>query len=126
MSPVLVLLPILAAGLAGTIFAVSAMDTDDQFVLRERNLRAVEAKQLESAVVTAPNPIPDSGGRRGDSADCRAGAEDGALRNPWRCTVRYPSGDIVRYRITVRPDRRFRGANRDGSLVVYGCCAGEP
>jgi hypothetical protein len=128
MSPAMLALPAVLAGIAGTIVAVSNREPGEAFVLRQERLRPVEAAQLEAAVKRAPNALPGSGGARGDSAKCTSrGKEAGStLRNPWTCVVRYPSGDRVRYRVTVASDRSFHGASRGNVLVIDGCCAGSP
>jgi hypothetical protein len=123
-SPVLIIVPVLAVGVAGTLVAVRAREGDDAFALRQESLAPVSGQALERLVASADNPIPESGGRPGESAECRPGG-GGERRNPWTCTVRYPSGDVVEYRVLVRPDRSIRGANADGTLIVTGCCAAE-
>ena len=124
MSPVIVLVPVLAVGVAATVVAGRAREADDAFVLRQERLAPVQPRSLERLVASADNPIPGSGRRPGERADCRPGGS-GERRNPWTCTVRYPSGDVVEYTVVVRPDRSIRGQSADGTLIVTGCCAGE-
>ncbi|HEX8123195.1 MAG TPA: hypothetical protein VF549_18225 [Solirubrobacteraceae bacterium] len=122
-SPAFLVLPAVLAGIAGTVVAVAGREPGDTFVLRQKRLQPVKAAELEAAVKQAPNALPGSGGGRGVSARCTSRGE-GTLGNPWRCVVVYPSGDRIRYRVTVTPDRRFHGTAP--ALDIRGCCAGEP
>ncbi|HEX8207814.1 MAG TPA: hypothetical protein VF587_17240 [Solirubrobacteraceae bacterium] len=124
-SPVLLVAPALAAGVAGTALAMTARDPGDAFVLDQSRQSPVRPAELEASVIRAPNALPGSGGGRGRSARCTTNA-GGELRNPWTCVVRYKSGDVARYRVTVSPDRSWRGATKGNVLVIEGCCAGQP
>ena len=119
----LLIVPVLLCGLFGTVVAATGRDGDPVFQLDQKRLRPVQAADLERLVADAPNPIPGSGGRKARRAECRGGRDD-ELQNPWSCVVRYPSKDVVRYRVRIAADRSYRGENRDGSLVVFGCCVG--
>ena len=121
--PAVLVLPSVVAAVLGSVVAASNRDAGDSFVLNQEQLQPVQAAELEAAVVRAPNALPGSGGGRGNSARCRSRG-GGELRNPWTCVVRYPSGDVIRYRVTVDPDRSFEGASRGNVLVISGCCAG--
>jgi hypothetical protein len=48
----------------------------------------------------------------------------GELRNPWVCTVKYPVGASVRYRVVIDPNGQVHGVNGDRSLTVYGVLCG--
>ena len=120
--PALLVLPALAAGILGTVVSAGGRESDDAFKLDQR-LNPVQPGQLEATVVRAPNALPGSGGRPGRTAKCTSRGS-GELRNPWVCVVRYPSGDVVRYRVTVNPSRSWMGVTP--VLTIRGCCAGSP
>jgi hypothetical protein len=116
-----VILPILVIGAIGTAAAVIGRESDTEFIFQQRNLAALTPAVLEHFVASAPDPRPGMGRRRGARALCSSNGA-GELRNPWVCTVSYPVGASVVYRVTVSPTGKVDGSNRDGSLVVYGCC----
>jgi hypothetical protein len=119
-----VLISILAIGLAATAVAViSRSDSDSAFVFQQRNLTPVTSAVLQRFVASAPDPRPGTGKHRGVGARCRSEGL-GELRNPWVCTVKYPVGPSVRYRVVIDPTGHVSGVNADGSLTVYGCCVG--
>jgi hypothetical protein len=118
-----VLLVGLAAGLAGTAVALGGRDADDEFLAQQRNPLSVRRADVERAARSAPEPVAS---RRSPvvTAHCRA-AGSGDLRNPWTCRLRYRSGTIAHYRITVGPDGSFVGDHLEGTGVLKGCCV-EP
>lgn len=116
----LLLLPALVAGVAATVVAVGDYDSESAFALNQRTPRSLEATALERTVRMAPEPVPGDDGKPGRSAKCRAGTEDGYLRNPWRCSVRYPSGHTISYLVRVRPDGSFDGVSPGGTRRVFG------
>jgi hypothetical protein len=118
------ILPILVLGIIGTAVAVVARESDTQFVYRQQNLTQLTPAVLEHFVASAPDPRPGRGRGRGVRAVCSPNGV-GELRNPWSCTVRYPGGGSVQYRVMIQPTGQVRGVNADGSLVVYGCCVGS-
>jgi hypothetical protein len=122
--PLITALVVIGVGTAGTIVAAAHREPDDAFRLAQRTLEPVRAAQLEALVASAPNPLPDRDTTRSVGASCHPSGR-GELRNPWSCRVQYASGDVVRYRITIKNDRSWRGANRTGELIVYGCCVGR-
>jgi hypothetical protein len=117
------ILPIILIGLAGTAVAVLNRGGDTAFVFRQQNLSAVTPAVLERFVSSAPDPRPGMGRHRGRRANCSSQGV-GEFRNPWVCTVKYPVGPSVRYRVVIAPNGQVHGVNNDGSLVVYGCCVG--
>jgi hypothetical protein len=117
------ILPIVLVGLIGTAVAAIGRQSDTEFIYRQQNLTALTPAVLEHFVASAPDPRPGMGRHRGLRARCVAQGV-GELRNPWTCTVKYPVGHAVRYRVVIDPTGHVRGASRDGTLVVYGCCVG--
>ncbi len=117
------ILPIIAIGVIATAVAVLNRGGDPEFVFRQENLTALTPAVLEHFVASAPDPRPGMGRHRGIRARCSAQGA-GELRNPWVCTVKYPVGPSVRYRVVIAPTGQVNGSSRDGSLVIYGCCLG--
>jgi hypothetical protein len=119
-----VILPIVLIGIVSTAIAViTRSNNDTAFVFRQQNLTPITAAVLGRFVASAPDPRPGMGRHRGLSGRCSTQGV-GEFRNPWSCTVRYPVGRAVRYRVVIQPDGQVQGVNRDGSLTVYGCCVG--
>jgi hypothetical protein len=119
----ILILPIILIGFAATAVAALNRGGDPEFVYRQENLTALTSAVLEHFVASAPDPRPHMGGHRGLSAQCSSQGL-GELRNPWVCTVTYPVGPSVRYRVVIDPTGQVHGSSRDGSLLVYGCCVG--
>ena len=118
------ILPIIVVGMIGAAVAVIGRTTSDSaFVFRQQNLAPITPVMLEHFVASARDPRPGTGRHPGLSARCSSQGL-GELRNPWTCTVKYPVGDDVRYRVVIDPTGHVTGVNRDGSLIVYGCCVG--
>ncbi len=118
------MLPIIVIGTIGTIIAViGRQSSDTEFLFRQQNLSPVTPAVLERFVGSAPDPRPGNGRHRGLTARCSAHGA-GELRNPWSCTVSYPVGPRVQYRVVIDPTGYVHGVNSDGSLSVDGCCVG--
>jgi hypothetical protein len=112
----------LAAGLAGTATAIGGRDGDSAFVYRQENPSALPTTEVERIILTAPDPLTGRG--RGTASTCRPGAS-GALRNPWSCRVRYPSGRRVRLSVRIRDDGSYVARYAGGGRAV-GCCVRLP
>lgn len=122
---VVVLAPVVVAGLAGTVAAVSARDADDAFLLRQESPTTVSSAAVEKLVLTAPDLAPPHESP-GVASRCRALGER-ELRNPWRCTVSYRSGNQVRLTVTIRPDGSYVGDYfGDEDARAEGCCLRVP
>ena len=112
--------PALLAAFVGAFFAVREVDSDAAFVLSQQRPNVVEADVLERVVRAAPEPVPGDDGRPGVAASCRPGRQDGFLRNPWVCRVRYPTKHVISYTIRIRPDGSFRGLSPGRTRAVFG------
>jgi hypothetical protein len=124
LTRIIVVISIMAIGVIATAVAViNRSDGDNSFVFQQQNLTPVTPAVLERFVASAPDPRPGTGKHRGLGARCLSQGL-GELRNPWVCTVRYPVGPNIRYRVVIDPTGHVSGANADGSLTVYGCCVG--
>ena len=112
--------PVLLAGIAMTVIAVSDRNEDPSFALEQRRAVALNPAVIEKAVGDAPEPRPDDQGRPARSVRCTPGDEDPALRNPWRCVADYRSGRTVHYRVVVQRSGDWEGISRDGVRRVFG------
>ncbi len=139
--PGLLVALMLAVGLAAAGVAVSARESNTQFVAAQQGLVPVGARQLEQLVSTTDDPRPLHHGRA-LGAQCSSSGH-GALGNPWTCEVRYPEPPEVRYAVTVRANRAIVGVAKllhsttlngageqvptsgGGELVVKGCCVAD-
>jgi hypothetical protein len=106
------------------VVAIKSRESDTQFIARQQSLSSVPANALERFVASAPDPRPNLGGGKGTGAVCRPKGF-GELRNPWFCTVHYPRGGSVVYRVTIGAQGFVNGLNRTGELRVNGCCVGR-
>ncbi len=129
--PGLLVTLILLVGLAGSIAALRARESNTQFVVAQQNLEPVQAAQLDTLVATTSDPRPGYSGRARRARCANAASNHSALGNPWSCVVRYPRLPPVRYRVTVYPDRSIRGSGQPegthvlGALTVRGCCVAQ-
>ena len=121
---VLVVAPLLVAGLAGTVVALAGRGAEEAFVHAQRTAQRLETTDVERVVRTAGEPVrgPHPPGIR---ARCRS-LGSGDLRNPWRCTVTYRSGRRARYEVQLKADGSYVGRHIDGTGVATGCCVALP
>lgn len=126
--PGLLIGAIVLVGIAGSIVALVARQSDTQFIAQQQDLVPVSTTALERLLTTTNDPRPLSSHGRARSAVC-ASAGTGEFRNPWSCAVTYPTQPAVRYRVIVHSDRSIQGtsiyrvgARTGGTLVVRGCC----
>lgn len=120
----LLLGPVLLVAVVAGIATVSSRG-DAAFVFEQQHPRIVSARELEILVAKAPEPTPHGPGRPATSVRCVAGSATGQ-RNPWRCTVDYPSGQVRSFVVKVRPDGSYTGATPTGRFEVRGCCVSTP
>lgn len=119
-----VVAPIILIGVIASVVALLIrQQRDPQFAAAQNHLATITPPVLAHFIASAPDPRPGTGRRRGTSARCSS-AGAGELRNPWTCTVTYPVGPAVRYRVIIAPTGEVQGASRNGSLLVSGCCVG--
>ena len=121
----LIVLPVALVGVIGALVAISARESDANFVFRQQHASEIEPTQMERAVSLAREPVPGNDGTRAVAAKCTPGKQ-GERRNPWLCRVRYASGRRVGYTITIAPNGAWRGVNPTGERLVNGCCIAVP
>jgi hypothetical protein len=112
------IVPLVVVGLAGAVVAFASRDSDVAFLYHQEHPLTIEPTQLEALVKRAPDPEPTDHGATAVRSQCRPGR--GPRRNPWVCRVAYSSGRHIRYRIVIRPDGAYRGADATGAYVVLG------
>lgn len=116
----LVALPVLA-GLFVTVVMAADRGADPSFTgERAAAPGAVTAARLEAIVRKAPPA-------KGVAPDARTKASctsrgNGPLRNPWTCTLHYPSGQRIAYRVHVDGNGSFTGKGVQGRGRITGCC----
>lgn len=121
----MIVLPVALVGVIGTLVAIGARESDASFVYRQQHVAVIEPSQIESAVSLAREPVPGNDGSRAVDAACTPGKQ-GERRNPWRCNVRYASGQRIGYTITIASSGAWRGVNPTGERLVRGCCITVP
>ncbi len=112
--------PVLLAGVVLAAVAVRERDRESAFAFEQSRLARLDRPTVERAVGSAPEPTADGTGRPARATRCRPGSSGAELRNPWRCVARYPSGETIRYTVTIEADGRFRGESPDGVRRVVG------
>ncbi len=116
----LVLIPMIGVAIAGAIASLDARGADESFLARQQNPVPVRTAAVEELLLAAPNPAPPHA-RDATRATCRAEGRR-ELRNPWRCQVRYPSGTIARFVVTLRSDGSYVGDYVGDDATATGCC----
>jgi hypothetical protein len=121
----LILLGLVAVGLAGTAVTLTHREADAAFEFHQRHPGQVSPQKLAEAVGKAREPVPGNNGTRSVSSRCKPHGR-GELGNPWQCTVRYRSGRRVTYFLAIQTDGSFRGANKAGDRSVVGRLGAPP
>jgi len=121
---------ILAVGIAGAVVALKSHESNAEFVLQQQGLAPVGPEALDALLLTTRDSRPGYSGRA-RAARCTSPSHS-ALRNPWSCLVRYPRPPSVRYQVTVHADRSISGVGQPVGhsgpvpLLVSGCCVETP
>lgn len=113
---------LLAVGVAAGYTGVRARERDDSFVLKQLHPVLVKKTDVDKMVATAPEPGSKARRTPSVATNCHP-ANFGALRNPWKCSVRYRSGRTARYEVYVSHDGHFEG---EGDGKFSGCCISVP
>ena len=122
----IVVAAVLAVGLAGTAVALHLRQGNSQFTAAQQNLATVTPQTLATLLRTSHDARP--GHRDAQAISARCALPQGARgTSRWSCTVRYPAGPPVVYRVVVAPSGEVTGAARVGfGLVFRGCCVNPP
>jgi hypothetical protein len=118
----LLVAPAVAVAVVAALWSISSRG-DAAFTFDQQHPRAASDRELEALVRQPREPTPKGPGQPGDSARCVPGSATGQ-RNPWTCTVRYPSGKRIRYRVEVSNDGKYVGEDPTGQFIIRGCCTG--
>lgn len=127
--PGLVVVLLLIVGIAGSILALKARESEPLFVSAQEHLVAVTAPALQELMSTTRDPRPRYSGRA-RSARCQSQGK-GGLGNPWTCVVRYQREPEIRYQVSVHANLSIVGSGEPegkplrGKLIVHGCCVAE-
>jgi hypothetical protein len=125
------LVPLLVVGLVSFALIRSQQGDGSAVIVRQRQTQALTSTSVDQVVSNSPDPI---GKETAIAVHCNP-VGSGPLRNPWFCVLRYPTGRIFEYRVTISADGSFFG---DHQLVVIpgpphaaggsisGCCVPVP
>jgi hypothetical protein len=116
-----VIIPVVLLCLAAAAVAASSRGGAAAFSAQQRGEAKINPRQLDAMLMTTREPVPQGHGGTATGVVCEAGTQ-GAKLNPWRCNIRYSSGDVVKYEVEVANDGRFEGIDRTGARIVRGCC----
>jgi hypothetical protein len=127
----LLVAPLLAVAVVSFVVVRSGQGDGAGLITRQQQAEALTARLVASVVRAAPDPVT---GAHGKAARCTPlGSTD--LHNPWRCTIRYRSGRVIQYRVTITASGSYSG---DQEIVHYrrriypdtgrisGCCVSIP
>lgn len=119
-----VLLPVVGVTIASAIAAVAGRGADEAFLAEQKNPTRVRAEAVEELMLKAPDPAPPHE-RSGTRSRCET---DGRreLRNPWRCTVEYPSGSVAEFAVTIKNDGSYVADYAGDTAEATGCCLDVP
>jgi hypothetical protein len=123
----LLLAPIVAVAAVAGVFTLSSRG-DASLEYDQRHSGPPSARELELLIRKAREPTPEGPGSAARSVRCAAAGGAAPGQSAWSCSVRYGSGKAIRYRVTVRSNGAYSGADRSGQFLVNGCCvagAGE-
>lgn len=131
LTTAIVLAPLLAVALVSFLLVRGQQGSGVILLSQQRAAHPLTPAQVDFVVRAAPDPV---GGEKALSARCLPlGA--GALHNPWRCVLRYPTGRVIQYTVNLRTDGSYTG---DQELVlapaprhhdtgrITGCCVAVP
>jgi hypothetical protein len=127
----LVLIPLLAVAVVSFVFVRLKQGEGQPLIVAQRHAQTLTPSAVASVVRVAPDPVIR---RAGVAARC-ASSGSGVLRNPWRCRIRYPSGRVIGYRVTINADGsyvgndelvRYHGRQFHDTGTIGGCCISIP
>lgn len=127
----LLLAPLLAVALVSFVVVRSGQGDGAGLITRQQHAEALTPASVARVVRAAPDPVTGAHGRR---ANCTP-LGSGELHNPWRCTIRYPTGRVIQYRVTINPGGtysgdqeivRYRGRTYPDTGRITGCCIAIP
>jgi hypothetical protein len=120
---------------AAVSFVFVRTDAGDGHAFMSRQTAStLSASAVNRVVKAAPDPVAEPTHAPGAAADCTPRGSAGLL-NPWRCTIIYPSGRRVTYRVTIRAGGSytggsevvaFRGRTHSDTGTITGCCIEVP
>jgi hypothetical protein len=117
----LAIIPAIVVGLAAAAVAVSSYQGNPQFAAEHQANTQLDPRQLASMLMATDEAVPHGTGPAPIRATCNHGHK-GQKLNPWKCSVQYTNGTIVRYLIEVAANGDYEGADIAGHRVVEGCC----
>jgi hypothetical protein len=127
----LLFLPLLAVGVVSFVIVRSQQGEGGALIAQQQHAEALTPAKLAAVVRVAPE---SSNGPSGKSAKCIP-LGSGELHNPWRCTISYPSGRLVQYRVTISANGsyvgddqvvHYQGRTTTGPGQITGCCVVVP
>jgi hypothetical protein len=125
---------LLVVALVSFVFVRSHQGYGDSFVVRQQHSQALSPVDVSDVVKAAPDPVALPRHEIGVQGLCNPGGS-GALLNPWRCSIRYASGRLIGYLVTIHADGsyvgdhelvRYRGQSYRDTGVITGCCINVP
>jgi len=117
----LAVIPAVTVGVVAAFVTITVRGADPSFVFEQQHPATFGPTQLEAILIHTREPVATGAGPPATQVRCIAGTQ-GAKLNPWRCQIRYASGQEITYVIEVQPNGRFQGTDATGARVVGGCC----
>jgi hypothetical protein len=127
----LLLAPFLAIGVVSFAIVRSQHAEGSAVIAHQQEAQRLTGATVAAVVKAAPDPF--SGKQAVQTICVPLGA--GALRNPWRCMLRYADRREVQFRVVVSADGHYVGNDqvvlepgppRPAAGSVTGCCVNVP
>jgi hypothetical protein len=131
LAAAVLLVPLLAVAVVSFVFIRVHSGDGANLLGRQQQSQALTPASVARVVRVAPDPVTNQPGR---SASC-ASLGSGLLRNPWRCTISYPSGRRIEYLVTITASGSYTGEHEiiyyqgrrtPDSGEIRGCCIAVP
>ena len=126
------MVPLIAVALVSFFYLRSHQGDGAILANAQRHAQVLTPAGVSRVVQTAPDPDTNALGK---SASCTP-LGHGELHNPWRCTIKYASGRLIQYRVTLHANGSYTGDNQvvhyqgrttsGGSGQISGCCVVIP
>jgi hypothetical protein len=111
---------LLVVGVVAAFVALSEREPDTAFLFAQQHPPGERKRAVERIIAKAPEPVPGNKRPAAVRSECRqtSGSKFGATK--WSCAVRYRSGHVLKYAVTVTRTGALTGETVNGQ--VTGCC----
>lgn len=124
------LVPILIVGIVGFV-VIRNQQGQGVTVVGHQQVQFLTPAAVDEVLRNSPDPI---GKERASLVSCNP-TGSGALRDPWFCVLRFPTGHVIEYSVTINADGSYVGADQFVVVpapphrapgTIDGCCVPVP